>query len=166
MALVQIQNPTKAESRSVITSVAMKNGMVVKLVQGTAVGEIPQVALCSDADLADVSVLKGVITYIADDNLKVDTLVPNTGSDNTMDIPPGVEATFWYNSPMVYLHQVALDTTVVMGTIREGAKLAVNAVTGKIAPLVATGVDANRDQYVGVVYHHDGVALSVILNAL
>jgi hypothetical protein len=170
MALVQVRNPSMAHNRTVFAKVALKNGMVVKLVAGTAKGEPCQVDKITKADLADPSVVKGFVTYIPDDDLAVDfilnptnsSLSINAGIDNTLDIPAGAACVFWYNKPVIGLHPSAMDASIDMATIREGDKVAVNAANGKIGLLVDTATDANRDEYFGTVYEHEGAELTIL----
>jgi hypothetical protein len=169
--MVTIRNANMCDARTVVATAGLKAGMVVKLTQGTAKGEPCQVALCSTADLADVTLVKGIVTYIQDNDLAVnfilnpanEVLTVNTGSDEVLSIPTGALCVFWYNSPVLGAHSSALDASINMATIREGAKVAATGVTGLIALYTGAGATAS---YLGTVYQHEGAELTIICNGI
>jgi hypothetical protein len=171
MALVQIRNPEMAHNRAAIAKVALKNGMVVKLVQGTAKGEPCQVDKVVSADLSDASIVKGIVTWVPDNDLTVDfiltpaneTLTLSTDTDNNTDIAAGTPVLFWYNKPVVGLHSSMVDASINFATVREGDKIAVKETTSVIG-LYNSG-DTTLDVAVGVVYQHEGAELTILLSA-
>jgi hypothetical protein len=172
--MVTVANANMAHNRVVIAKVALKVGQVVKLVRGTAKGQFPQVEPCTDADLADAKIVKGVATFIHDNDLATpflwnrvtNVLTTNTGEDGVLAIPAGEPCVFWYNKPVITYHKAAVDVALDMATVREGDQIAFDASTGLPAPLVATGVDAERDVYAGTVYEVAGPQLTILFNTL
>lgn len=172
MALVTIRNPEMAHNRTVIAKVALKNGMVVKLVQGTAKGEPCQVDKIIAADLSDASIVKGIVTFVKDDDLTIDfiltpsseALTLNTESDNSQDIAAGTPCLFWYNKPLVGYHSSVVDASLVFSTAREGDKIAVKETTS-IVGKYASG-DTTLDVAVGTIYEHEGAEVTILFQAL
>lgn len=169
--MVTIRNANMCDGRTVVAGAGLKSGMVVKLIQGTAKGEPCQVGVASTADLADATLVKGILTYVPDNDLAVEfiltpssqALALNTGSDDVLTIPTGALCVFWTNSPVVGLHTTALDASVNMTTIREGAKMAAVGATGFIA--LYTGATTTAS-YLGTVYQHEGAELTIICNGI
>jgi hypothetical protein len=169
--MVTIRNANMCDARTVVATAGLKTGMVVKLTQGTAKGEPCQVAIPSVADLADATLVKGIVTYVQDNDLAVEfilnpaneVLTLNTGVDEVLNIPTGAVCVFWMNAPVVGLHPAVLDASIVMGTIREGAKVACTAGSGLIGLYTGAG---NFASYLGTVYQHEGAELTIICNAI
>lgn len=169
--MVTIRNANMCDARTVVATAGLKTGMVVKLVAGTAKGEPCQVSVPSVADLADATLVKGVLTYVPDNDLAVEfilnpaneVLTLNTGVDEVLNIPTGALCVFWMNSPVVGLHSAIMDASIVMATIREGAKVACTAGSGLIGLYTGAG---NFATYLGTVYQHEGAELTIICNAI
>lgn len=174
MALVTIRNPESAANRTVVADEALKNGMIVKLVQGAAKGDPCSVAkITSASDLTDASIVKGIVTFIPDNDLTVDFILDptneglslNTGADNSTDIPEGALCVFWYNKPVVGIHSAMVDTSLVYATAREGDVVAVEESNALLAAL-DSGVGSTSSHAVGVIYQHEGAELTILLHLL
>jgi hypothetical protein len=172
MALVTIRNPEMAHNRTVVAKVALKNGMVAKLVQGTAKGEPCQVDKFASADLSDASIVKGIVTFVPDNDLTVDfilnpaneALTLNTGADdNSTDIAAGSLCVFWYNKPLVGYHSSMVDASLVFSTAREGDKIAVKETTAIVGAY--NSGDTSLDVAVGTIYEHEGAEVTILFQA-
>lgn len=171
---VTIRNPKQAHARTVIASEAMEVGMAVTLIQGTAKGEPCQVRKATAADLADATLVKGIVTYVPDNDLAVgfiidptdEGLTKNTESDNTYEIPAAAHCVFWYNKPVVGFHQNAVDAALTVSSTREGTKLAFDGDSSKLTAY-ASGQTDGRQIYLGTaLQNEDGVELTVLFDQL
>lgn len=170
---VTVRNPKVATARTVIAAEALEVGMVVVMVQGTAIGEPVQVRKPSAAELGDATLIKGVVTYVPDNDLAVgfildptdESLAKNTGADNTYAIPSGASCVLWMNKPVIGFHQNAVDAALVVATAREGLKVAFDADSAKLAAYASGGIDGTQ-HYKGTVYMNDGAEITVIFDAL
>lgn len=170
--MVTIRNPKAAQARTVVAGEALRVGMVVKLVQGAAIGDPPKVMKVAEADLANANLLLGVVTYIPDNDLTVPfildptdrSLTENTGEDGAMAIPVGANCVLWYDKPVIGFHQIAVDASLTVATAREGALIAVKETTSLIAAYNAG--DTSVDHAVGVIYQNEGAEITVIFHKL
>jgi hypothetical protein len=175
MALVTIRNPEMAHNRTVIADEALKNGMVVKLVQGDKGDPCHVAKITAAADLTDSTIVKGIVTFVADNDLTVDFILDptnealslNTDSDNSTDIAEGALCVFWYNKPLVGYHSLspAVDTTLDFSTAREADVVAVEESNSKVAAL-DTGMSSTSSHAVGMIYEHEGAELTILFHLL
>ncbi len=174
MALVTISNPEMAHNRTVIANADIPIGSICKLMQAANVGDPCKVAVANEAALEDATIMKGIVTYVADNDLSVDfiinpaneALTVNTESDKTTVIPSGSLCLFWYNKPVVRVHQSVVHSTIDFDTVREGAKIGVEQTNGKLALYVAPGGGVTADHFIGTLYEHEGAEITIILSAL
>ena len=172
MALVTIRNPDMAHNRTVVAGEALKNGLIVKMVQGTAKGEPCQVVKASEADIADSTIVKGIVTFVPDNDLTVDfildptdeSLTLNTDSDNSTDIASGTLCVFWYNKPLVGYHSTMVDASLDFSTAREGDVIASKSTTSK--PGLYDSGDTTLDTAVGMIYEHEGAEVTILYHLL
>jgi phosphatidate phosphatase APP1 len=172
--MITVRNPTAAHALTVVTSVAMEVGQIAALIQGTAAGEPVQVRIATAADLDDATIVKGVVDFILDDDLAVDYIKNpatgarsvNTGSDGTQAIPAGAAVAFWYNKPIIGFAEEDVDDTLDITAVREGAKVAALAASGKLVAYNAAAVNTGAENYLGTIYRNEGPEITVLLNAL
>ncbi len=170
--MITIRNPKKADARTVRADVALKNGMFVKMTTGEAIGDVPNVVKATAADQADPTILVGIVSFIADNDLTVPyiltpqtrALTVNTGDDNATDIPEGSLCVFWYNRPIVGFQQAAVHSGFDITAVREASAVAIHDATSTLADYDSG--TAAVDVAVGVVYMNDGEELTVILTEL
>lgn len=170
---VIVRNPKVAHARTVIAGEALNVGEVVVMVQGTAIGEPPQVRKPTVAELGDATVVKGIVTFVPDNDLAVgfildpadEGLSQNTGSDNVHVIASGKHCVMWYGKPVIGFSQAAVTAALTVSSTREGAKVAFIAATGKLAAYNAAGTDGTQ-HYKGTVYMNEGAEITVLFDAL
>ena len=173
--MITIRNPMQCQSLTVVAGAALKVGQLVKLVQGTASGEPPQVTTPAAADYKDEEVRLGVVYYVPDDDEAVDfiidpndsSLTVNTDADNTTDIPSGAECTFWFDKPIIGFTADSLSSdasATIAITDREGASVCFNTNDG-LLDLFGITADVN-DTYMGAIYRNEGAELTVLLSSL
>ena len=175
--MITIRNPNEAHSRTVVASTQLEIGQAVKLIQGLAKGDPPQVAAIVEADLTDPTVMIGIVNYVVDDDQALDMILDpvnsaltlNTGDDAAHVIPAGKTCQFWYGNPVIGFHKSAVDPAFAAGTagdfdaVREPAAICIDSTTSKIG-LYAAG-QADRDAVAGFVYQHEGAELTVLFTA-
>jgi len=161
---------------TVVAGAALKVGQLVKLVQGTATGEPPQVTAATTGDYKDDTIVKGIVYFVPDDDEAVDwiidpndsSLTVNTGADNTTDIASGSLCTFWFDKPIVgfTVDSLSADASATIAiTAREGVKIAFNTNDHLIDVYNAASTDV-VDTYRGTVYRNEGAEVTVLFDAL
>lgn len=174
--MITIRNPLLCQSITVIASATLVVGQLVKLIEGTAAGEPPQVAAASDADYKDATIRKGVLYFVPDNDEAVDfvvdpndnSLTVNTDADNTYAIAEGDHCTFWFDSPIIAYHSSSFTSasgTTIAVTTREGAKVAFNT-EDDLLDIYDSGDSDGSDTYQGTVIANDGAELTVLLSSL
>lgn len=170
--MITIRNPKQCQSLTVVAGAALKVGQLVKLVQGTASGEPPQVTTPAAADYKDADVFLGVVYYVPDDDEAVDfvidtndsSLTVNTDADNTTDIASGEECTFWFDKPIIGFTEDSLSadaSATIAITDREGAAVCFNT-NDALLDLAGATLDVN-DVTQGMIYRNEGAELTVLL---
>jgi hypothetical protein len=173
--MVTIRNPNEARARTVFAGEALENGMFVKVVPGDAAGDPPKVVrITTKAELQDAGLVKGVVTFIPDNDLAVDFIINpvnyaltlNVGADSAHKIPAGSACVVWMDRPIFGFHPSAVAPALVTGfaAVREGDRMAVDITTGKLT--ILNSGDVTRDVYVGTVYQHEGAEITVMLQAI
>jgi hypothetical protein len=167
--MITIRNQDTALAFTAVTGEAgLKNGMVVKFVQGNAQGDVPKVVKAAAADLDDAKVKKGIVLYAFEDSLTVDfdiNLANSTLSAISMEIPNGAQVAVFTGKPVVAYHSSALDSSINIATIREGALIGFDGTTG-FPGLHAPAETDGRENYVGWVYRVDGPELTIAFENL
>lgn len=173
--MITVRNTDDARSLTVRAGEALEVGMLVKLAQGAAAGAPPAVVKALQADLADPTVMVGVVDFIVDDSEAVDYLIHssdetvmdlNSGADATFKIPANAQCNVWWNQPEVGfdIHSTAIAD---LSTVREPAAVTVDALTSKITLVTfdaTTG--APNEEVLGLVYRNEGPEITVILTAI
>jgi hypothetical protein len=172
--MITIRNPRDARAVTVIAAVDLRVGEVALLVQGDSAGEPPKVRKASAAELADATLIKGVVDFIVDNDEAVDftrdpasvgSLALNTGDDNTVIIPAGSACVIWHGHPIIGFHSSAVDASLDFATAREGLRVAFSSVSSRLVAYNGAG-DDGADVYMGTVYQNEGPELTVMLNGL
>lgn len=175
--MIHVRNPTDARAETVVASEALEVGQLVAVIQGTAKGEPVQVRAATVADIQDDTVVKGIVDYIPDNDLAVDFIIDptaagssgflalNTEDDNTTDIPSGAACVMWHGRPVVAFDANSVDAALDLGAIREGAKLAFDGDSAKLAAYNGGGVDGT-EVFMGVLYRHEGPEITVLFTGL
>lgn len=170
-----IRNPQDCRSLTVVAGEALEVGMLVKLVQGVALGDSPKVMRAVEADYADDTVIKGIVSHVVTtDETVVDFILNpqqqsyslNTGADATHVIASGALCTFWYDQPIIGYHKLLVDASFTAGvaTAREMDFVSFDSDTGKLCAY-ASG-DTTRDVRFGFVYRNDSPEVTVLFHTL
>lgn len=172
--MVFIRNPQDCRALTAVAGEAMEVGMLVKLVQGAAIGDVPNVVKAVEADYADANVIKGIVMKVQDNDLAVDFIMnpqaqsytANTGSDGVLAIASGDLVTFWYHKPIVGYHKLAVDTSfqASIATVREMAFVSFDSDTAKLSAY--NSGDTTEDVRFGFVYRNDNPEVTVLFHTL
>lgn len=173
--MITIRNPKQCQSLTVVAGAALKVGQLVKLVQGTAAGEPPQVIAPIAADYKDETLQLGIVYFVPDDDEAVDFIVDpndgsltvNTGADGVTDIASGSLCTFWFDKPIVGVTADGLSadaSATIAITSREGVKVAFNT-NDHLPDVYGATLDVN-DTFMGTVYQNDGAELTILFSEL
>lgn len=172
--MMTVRNPTDAKSLTVRAGEDLQIGMLVKLAAPAAAGSPPKVLKATDADMADATVFKAVVDFIAPDSQAVDFLVDpatseltvNAGSDAANKIPSGAQCTIWFGKPVLGFHSSAVDASLDFSTITGTEKLAFLAASGKLAKYNSGAANTGAEVYQGFVYQNEGPELTVVLTEI
>jgi hypothetical protein len=167
--MITIRNAKTAQSVSARASTAdLKPGMIVAFVAGAANGDQPKVRKATIAEIADATVLKGIVDYIPADSDAVDfTIVPATQVLTPVDdtIPLDAQVNVWFNKPIVAYHESKLPAGLKPTTQREGTKVAFDGDTALPAAYNAGGADGTQ-VIMGMVYRNDGPEMTIVFTGL
>jgi hypothetical protein len=147
--MIQIENRSQAFGVTARAGAGLKPGMVVKLAQGTAAGDPPQAVAVSAADLADVTVDKGVVFWEQSDSQAVEfSFAPATQSLTlkTVTIPTGEQVTVLFGPVHIKYHKDLLPAALDPATVRESAKVAFDGDTGLPADYASGATDGRQVQ--------------------
>lgn len=157
-----------------------KPGMLVKLAQGAAAGSLPKaVPFATAAEVADVTVPKGIITYIPRDSqttdFAYDVVAQKLGAPVDDTIPATNEVgqptlvTVWQGAPVFGVYKNKFDAALVFATLREPTKMGFkfqSATTGALLAAYASGNTDGSQTYVGYVLRVDGPEATIAFKGL
>lgn len=167
--MITIRNPMECQSRTVIAGEALSVGMCVYLAAPANDGDPCKVMKATATQTGDATVEKGIVFYVQDNDLAVDYILNpatnartlNTGNDATTVIPSGALCTFWYDKPVVGYTEDSVDSSMDFASVGAGTKVAFLGSTSKLAEYLV-GQSSGIEDYMGIIYEHDGAEITVM----